>query len=46
MNIRHSIRRHIASAAAALAVSTFVIGAAIGPVAVQTNAQVVGQQNA
>jgi hypothetical protein len=35
MNIRN-IQRHIVSAAAALVVSAFIVGAAVGPAAVQT----------
>lgn len=38
MNIRTSIRRHVASATAALAVSAIFITAAAGPVALQSNA--------
>lgn len=43
MTNRHSIRRHVASAAAALIVSTFCITAAASPVAVQANAPVATQ---
>lgn len=44
MNIRQTIQRHVASAAAALAVSAFFIGAAIGPVSVQQPAAQAQQQ--
>ncbi len=43
MNIRQNIRRHAASAAAALAVSAFFIGATISPVAVQAPSPVYTQ---
>ena len=45
MNIRQKIQRHVASAAAALAVSTFFIGAAISPAAMQPSASVSAQQS-
>ena len=45
MNIRHTIQRHVASAAAALAVSAFFIGAAVGPVSVQQTAQVQAERS-
>jgi len=45
MNIRN-LQRHLASAAAALVMTTFVVGAAIGPAAVQGSASAPAQQHA
>lgn len=44
MNIRQNIRRHVASAVAAFAVSAFFIGATVMPVSVQATGPVQAQQ--
>lgn len=43
MNSRTSIRRHVASAVAAIVVSAFFVGAAVGPAAVQPGVTAQGQ---